>query len=463
MFSVSIYVNRRKELKKSFKNGILLFLGNNEMPMNYSGNTYHYRQDSTFLYYFGISEPNLAAAIDLSKDNEIIFGDDRSLDDIVWMGFDESLKSKAEKVGVEKIKSFSELKKYISKKVSHRCKIHYLPQYRADNILLLENLLEVKASKINQNASTKLIKAIIEQRSIKTEEEIAEIEKALETSYEMNLTAMKEIKPGIIEREIAGKVEGIALSRGNGVSFTSIFSVNGEILHNLSHENIMRDGQLAVLDSGAETMLGYASDTTRTIPVNGKFTDKQKQIYNIVLEAQVKSIEMMKPGVKYKDIHLTAAKIIAEGLKKIELMKGNIDKAVEEGAHALFFPHGLGHMLGLDVHDMENLGEDFIGYNKTIKRSNQFGLAYLRFAKELQPGYVLTVEPGCYFIPALIDKWKAEKKFLKYINYKKLDEYRDFGGIRIEDNVLITNDGHKVLGKPIPKSVEEVEAACANN
>jgi len=462
MFNANVYIQRRNELKKSFKNGILLFLGNNEMPMNFSSNTYHYRQDSTFLYYWGISEPNLAAIIDLDKDKEIIFGDDRSLDDIIWMGFDETILNKAQKAGVERTKSFSELKKYIQKKISNKGKIHFLPQYRADNLMLLEDLLKLKAEKINQKASLKFIKAVIKQRSVKSEEEISEIEKALEISHEMNLTAMKEIQPGIIERAISGKVDGIAMTKGNGISFPTIFSVHGEILHNHSHENIMLDGQLAVLDSGAETMLGYASDITRTIPINGKFTEKQKEIYNIVLEAQLQSIEMIKPGVKYIDIHLAAAKVIAEGLKVLGIMKGSTEKAVAEGAHALFFPHGLGHMMGLDVHDLENLGEDYIGYNKTIKRSDQFGLAYLRMAKKLEPGFVITVEPGCYFIPALIDQWKSEKKFAKYINYKKLETYMDFGGIRIEDDVLVTKDGHRILGKPIPKTIDEVEAACTN-
>lgn len=462
MFNANVYIQRRNELKKSFKNGILLFLGNNEMPMNFSSNTYHYRQDSTFLYYWGISEPNLAAIIDLDKDKEIIFGDDRSLDDIIWMGFDETILNKAQKAGVERTKSFSELKKYIQKKISNKGKIHFLPQYRADNLMLLEDLLKLKTEKINQKASLKFIKAVIKQRSVKSEEEISEIEKALEISHEMNLTAMKEIQPGIIERAISGKVDGIAMTKGNGISFPTIFSVHGEILHNHSHENIMLDGQLAVLDSGAETMLGYASDITRTIPINGKFTEKQKEIYNIVLEAQLQSIEMIKPGVKYIDIHLVAAKVIAEGLKVLGIMKGSTEKAVAEGAHALFFPHGLGHMMGLDVHDLENLGEDYIGYNKTIKRSDQFGLAYLRMAKKLEPGFVITVEPGCYFIPALIDQWKSEKKFAKYINYKKLETYMDFGGIRIEDDVLVTKDGHRILGKPIPKTIDEVEAACTN-
>jgi Xaa-Pro aminopeptidase len=461
MFSTTTYLERRNELKKKFKNGVLLFLGNEESPMNYASNTYHYRQDSSFLYYWGLNQPTLAAVINIDKDEEIIFGDERTIDDIIWMGFDETIKEKAKRVGVTNVKSFSKFGEYLKKIIDKKIKVHYLPQYRQDNIFLLDKMLKIKHTIVNENASKKMIKAIIKQRAIKSDEEIAEIEKAIEISYEMNTAAMQTIKPGIKEREVFGKVEGIALSRGNGVSFPVIFSVNGEILHNHAHENIMQDGQLAVLDSGAETMLGYASDITRTFPVNGKFTEKQKVIYNIVLESQLKSIEMMKPGVKFKDVHLTAAKVIANGLKKVGIMKGNIENAVSNGAHALFFPHGLGHMMGLDVHDMENLGENYVGYDKNVKRSDQFGLAYLRFGKDLENGLVLTVEPGCYFIPALIDKWENDKKHTEFINYKKLKEYRDFGGIRIEDDVLITEDGYKVLGKPIPKTIEEIEEACS--
>lgn len=461
MFKATTYSDRREVLKKKFKKGLLLFLGNNESPMNYADNTYHFRQDSTFLYYWGLNQPGIAAIINIDTDEEIIFGNDRSVDDIIWMGFDESILDKANKVGVEKVKNFEKMSNYLEKYISKGIKIHYTPQYRYDNIFLLEALLGRKHNKINEKASNKLIKAIIKQRSIKTEEEVVEIEKAIETSYLMNTIAMKKIKHGILEREVFGEIEGIALSKGNGVSFPIIFSVNGQILHNHAHENIMQKGNIAVLDSGAETMMGYASDITRTIPVSGKFTDKQKAIYNIVLDAQLKAIEMIKPGVYFKDIHLTSAKIIATGLKELGIMKGDIDKAVENGAHALFFPHGLGHMMGLDVHDMENYGENYVGYNNKIERSDQFGLAYLRLAKKLKTGNVVTVEPGCYFIPALIDKWKGEKKHTSFINYKTLDEYRDFGGVRIEDDVLVTEDGFRILGKAIPKTVEEVEKTCA--
>jgi len=453
-------VKRRNQLKNKFRNGVLLFLGNDESPMNYAGNTYHYRQDSTFLYYWGLNSTPLAAIINIDKNEEIIFGDDRSIDDIVWMGKEESILNRAKKVGATNTKSFSSLGNEIKKIKKKGIKIHYLPQYRQTNIVLLEEILGTKHTKVNSLVSKKFIETVIEQRSIKSEEEIVEIEKALETSYLMYTTAMKMIKPGIIEREISGVLEGITLSKGTGVSFPTIFSVRGEILHNHSHENVMKKGQLAVLDSGAETMMGYASDITRAIPVSGKFTKKQKDIYNIVLNAQLKAISLIKPNVKFKQVHLEAAKVIASGLKKLGLMKGNIDEAVKKGAHALFFPHGLGHMMGLDVHDMENLGENYVGYNRTTKRSNQFGLAYLRLGKELQPGFVVTVEPGIYFIPQLIANWKKEKKHTKFINYKKVEEYLDFGGIRIEDDIIVTQKGHRVLGKPIPKTIKEVEAAC---
>jgi len=461
MFTSTEYIARRNQLKNKFKKGIIIFLGNDESPMNFAANYYHYRQDSTFLYYWGLNSANLAAVIDLDNDEETIFGDERGVDDIVWMGTEESLVNRAESVGVKKTKPFSKLYKTISKAIGKGEKIHFLPQYRQTNIILLEELLGINHSQINTYASSKLIKNVIKQRSIKNDVEIAEIEKALDISHEMYTTAMKMIEPRMVERQLYGTIEGIALSKGSGVSFPIIFSVNGEILHNHSHENEMKDGQIALLDSGVETTTNYASDITRVIPVNGKFTEKQKNIYNIVLDSQLKAIEMMKPGIKFKEVHLEAAKIISSGLKELDLMKGDVNEAVDKGAHALFFPHGLGHMMGLDVHDMENLGENYVGYNKTTKRSDQFGLAYLRLGKELQTGNVVTVEPGIYFIPALIDQWKDENKLSEFINYDKVEEYRTFGGIRIEDDVLVTEDGNRILGKPIPKTIEEVEEACS--
>ncbi len=464
MFDKEIYSARRKELASKINSGVILFLGNKEAPMNYPANEYKFRQDSNFLYYFGLDEPNLAAVIDAESGEEIIFGYNRDVDDVIWMGPDASISEKANSVGVANTKPFGELFNYIEKQIGVGRKIHFLPPYRAETMIDLEKLTGIKTEKIKIFSSQELIKAVVAQRSIKQPEEIEEIENALAISYEMYATAFREIRPGLLERELYGKLEGITLSKGNGVSFPTILSVRGEILHNHHHENIMSEGDLLVIDSGAESEMHYASDITRTLPVSGKFTEKQKGIYSIVLKAQKEAIEMMKPGVKYRDVHLHAAKVITEGLKELGLMKGNVDDAVQNGAHALFFPHGLGHMLGLDVHDMEGLGENFVGYNSEIERSEQFGLAYLRFAKSLRPGHVITVEPGIYFIPKLVEKWKAENKLNEFINYEKVEEYLGFGGIRIEDDVLVTEEGHRVLGKQlIPKEIEDIEKAITGN
>lgn len=462
MFSTKIYTARRNQLKKKIKSGVILFLGNNEAPMNYTDNTYRYRQDSTFLYYFGIDEAGFAAVIDIDENKEIIFGNDFSIDDIVWMGPQKSVKEKAAKVGVKSTFELSGLNKFIQEAISKGRKIHFIPQYRYDNMLFLQQLLGIDALRINEYASNELLFSVAEQRSIKAKEEINEIEKAIEVSYEMQVAAMRFSKPGMLEKEVAGFVEGLAYSLGAGFAFPIIFSRHGETLHNHHHNNILQNGDIVVNDSGVESMLHYASDITRTFPVSGKFSHRQKDIYEIVLASQLASIKNIKPGVSYKDVHLKCALIIAEGLKSLGLMKGDMKDAVNEGAHAMFFPHGLGHLLGLDVHDLENFGENNFGYDSKVKRSSQFGLKSLRFAKKLVPGIVLTVEPGIYFIPELIDKWKAEKKFTNFINYKKVEEYRKAGGIRIEDDVVVTSKGSRVLGKPIPKTVEEVEAVSSD-
>lgn len=461
MFASKTYINRRDELKKIMKSGILFFPGAVDTPMNYRSNTYKFRQDSTFLYYFGIDAPNLAAVIDVDNDREIIFGDDRDIEDIVWMGPEKSISEKAFGVGISETKSMSKLIEAIASHTKAGEIVHYLPQHQSQIMIEFEKWISIHPAEVNNKSSKELIRAVVKQRSIKSDEEVAEIEKALDISYLMNTIAMRASSAGTLEREIFGAVEGLALGMGNGVSFPVIFSVNGETLHNHHHENIMKDGDLALLDSGAESLLHYASDITRTFPVSGKFTTRQKDIYNIVLDSQLEAINSIKPEVSYKDIHLKTAEVIANSLKEIGLMKGNIDDAVKEGAHALFYPHGLGHMLGLDVHDMEGLGEVFVGYDEKTQRSDQFGLAYLRLAKELHPGFVITVEPGIYFIPQLYKNWKAENKLAEFINYDKVGEYMDFGGIRIEDDVLVTETGNRVLGKtPIPKTVDEVEKAC---
>ena len=323
-------------------------------------------------------------------------------------------------------------------------------------LLLKENPCQMKTL-----ASPELIKAVVSLRSIKEKCEIEEIESALGIAYDMQVTAMKMCKPGTREQDIFGVIEGIALSKGAGSSFPIILSINGQTLHNHSHNNILREGRMMVTDCGAETSLHYASDITRTTPVGGRFSDRQREIYEIVLKANTETINSARPGMSNLDLHLMASKIIASGMKDLGFMKGDVDDAVSVGAHALFMPHGLGHMLGLDVHDMEGLGEDYVGYNDEVQRSTQFGLAFLRFALTFKPGHVFTIEPGCYFIPELMDQWKSEGKFKEFINYDKVITYRDFGGIRIEDNILITEKGHKLLGKPIPKTVSEIESVCA--
>ncbi len=461
MFSSETYITRREELKKIMGKGVLFFPGAVDTPMNYPSNTYKFRQDSSFLYYFGIDAPNLAAVIDVDNNREIIFGNDRDIDDIIWMGPEKTINEKAFEVGVNETRSMSELTTILSNFKQTGATVHYLPQHQAGIMIKFNHWLEIYPDQVNSHSSKDLIRAVVRQRSIKSDEEVSEIEKALDISYLMNTLAMRASDVGILEREVYGAVEGLALAGGNGVSFPIIFSTHGETLHNHHHENIMQDGDLVLLDSGAESLLHYASDITRTFPVNGKFTHRQKDIYNIVLAAETTAIEAIKPNINYKEVHLNAAKVIASGLKDLGLMKGNIDDAVNEGAHALFFPHGLGHMLGLDVHDMEGLGEGFVGYDEDTQRSDQFGLAYLRLAKKLHQGFVITVEPGIYFIPQLFKNWESENKHSDFINYDKVEEYMNFGGIRIEDDVLVTENGHRVLGKsPIPKTVEDIEQAC---
>jgi Xaa-Pro aminopeptidase len=457
MFEQQIYSERRKKLLENFDSGLILFLGNNESPSNYSGNTYVFRQDSTFLYYFGLDLPGVAAVIDVDSNTSTLFGTDFSIDDIVWMGPQQNISQLAESSGINQNESFENLHGRLSEAIKQSRKIHYLPQYRNEHCFTNGSLLGIKPERVNDYVSTKLIIEVVKQRSIKAKEEIEEIDKAVDIAYRMHTAAMKMIKPGMSERKIAGMIEGIAYSMGAGLSFRPIVSINGQTLHNHSHNNIIDEGSLLVNDSGAETVSHYASDITRTIPGSGTFTDKQKEIYQIVLNSQMRAIDAVSPGVSNRDLHLLSAKTIVDGLSKLGIMKGNPDEAVQKGAHALFFPHGLGHMMGLDVHDMEGLGEDYVGYDDKYSRSDQFGLAYLRLAKALAAGNVFTIEPGIYFIPELIDKWKSENKFPEFINYDRVEDYRGFGGIRIEDDILVTSDGYRILGKAIPKTIQEVE------
>ncbi|MBD3414475.1 MAG: M24 family metallopeptidase [Candidatus Aminicenantes bacterium] len=457
MFSEQTYADRRHKLRQQINSGILLFLGNDESPMNYEDNPFHYRQDSTFLYYFGLSHAGLNAVIDVDEDQDIIFGDDLTVEDIVWMGTQPSLKKRGAKAGVKNIQASQNLPKYLKKAQEKGRTIHFLPPYRAEHRLKLYDWLNIPPMEADRHTSEDFIKAVVDQRNYKSEEEIQEIEKAVNTSVEMHAEAMKMVRPGMNEAVVAGRVQQIAIAAGGDLSFPTIATIHGETLHNHYHGNRMESGDMFLLDAGAETAMGYAGDLSSTFPVAPTFTKRQREIFAVAFSAHEKAISALKPGTRFKDIHLLACKTIASGLKDLGFMRGDVEEAVAQGAHALFFPCGLGHMMGLDVHDMENLGEEYVGYAGE-KKSTQFGLKSLRLGRELEPGFVLTIEPGIYFIPELIDMWKADHKFIDFINYHKVEEYKDFGGLRNEENFLITEDGYRLLGKPKPKSIEDVEA-----
>ncbi|MBW1995791.1 MAG: aminopeptidase P N-terminal domain-containing protein, partial [Deltaproteobacteria bacterium] len=458
MFSANVYTERRKRLKKNIGSGILLFLGNEESPINYPDNSYVFRQDSSFLYFWGLDLPELAAIIDIDEDRDILFGRELTIDEKVWIGPRPALNEYGLKSGVDDVVAFDRLQAELLQANQKGRDIHFLPQYRPQNLIRIQQLLGIDAALANASASEAFIKAVVAQRSIKTREEIEQIEAALDITCEMQILAMNMSKPGMYEKEVAGAMAGLSYSRGGaGLAFPIIFTVRGHIQHNPHHGNLMQAGDMIVNDCGAESAMHYASDITRTFPVSGKFDQRQREIYTIVFEAQKKAIEAIQPGVEYREVHLLACRHLTAGLKALGLVKDDVDAAVAAGAHALFMPGGLGHMLGLDVHDMEGLGEDYVGYTDEIQRSEQFGTCNLRLARVLESGFVITVEPGLYFIPELIDQWKAEKRFEEFINYNKVETYKNFGGIRIEDDVLVLEDGCRVLGNPIPKAIEDVE------
>ncbi|MCK4751645.1 MAG: aminopeptidase P family protein, partial [Bacteroidales bacterium] len=412
----------------------------------------------SFLYFFGLNKPGFHGVCDVDSGLDTLYGNDFTMADVIWMGEQPTVKEVAGEVAVESTAPLEKLSGDLQSALDSGRKVHILPPYRGDHLIKLAELLGVSCEGVDKYVSNELIGAVVKLRSVKDEYEIAEIEKAVEVAGLMHTTAMKMGFAGNYERELAGAIEGIALSHGGPVAFPVILSMDGQTLHNHYHGNELVEGRMVVCDAGAETAMCYASDITRTFPVGGKFSTRQRDIYNIVLAANTGTIEASVPGDTYRNVHLMAARIIASGLKEVGIMKGDVDEAVAAGAHALFFPHGLGHMMGLDVHDMEGLGENNVGYSDSLKRSDQFGLAYLRMGRALEPGFVMTNEPGCYFIPALIEQWKSEKKFEQFINYEKALTYLGFGGVRIEDDVLITDKGSRILGPPIPKTVEEVEA-----
>ncbi|MGE0078279.1 MAG: aminopeptidase P family protein [Bacteroidales bacterium] len=455
MFSKQTYVNRRNQLRSQFKSGVLLFIGNDESGMNYEDNTYRFRQDSTFLYYFGINRPGLYALMDIESGNDYIFGDDFTIDSIVWMGSQPTINEMASGFGVDKTGSITEFVEKV--KGYSLASVHYLPPYRPEHHLKLMNILGINQSEVSSKASISFVTAVGEQRNVKSEEEIKEIDFAVSVTAEMHQAAMRYALPGMTEAQVAAKVHEVALAAGGDIAFPIIATINGQTLHNHYHGNKINEGQLFLLDAGFETSLGYAGDMSSTFPVGKTFTQVQKEIYRITLAAHNGAIDMLKPGVHFRDVHMQVARIIFDGLKGMGFTKGNTDDAVVNGAHALFFPCGTGHLMGLDVHDMENLGEQYVGYCG-VPKSKQFGLKSLRLGRELKPGFVLTIEPGIYFIPELIDLWQQTGTNKEYINFDRVNEYRNFGGIRNEEDVLITEAGHRILGKPLAKSIEDVEA-----
>lgn len=462
MFDALTYKKRRAALRERMTSGLVLLLANNEAPANYPDNTYKYRQDSSFVYFLGHSLPGYAAVLDIESGEEIFFGDDVSMDDIIWMGPQPTVKELALQVGIEKVQPISQLRAVIRGALSKGRKVHYLPPYRFDNMMWIEELTGVHTSLVKRNASVELIKAVISLRSVKEACEIVEIDNACNVGYEMHTTAMKLCKPGVSEQYIAGVLEGIAASYGRMTSFPVILSQHGETLHNHDHSGILEVGRMMLTDAGAELMNYYCSDHTRTVPVGGKFNSRQRDVYSIVLAAHDRALDLAKPDVTYQYVHVEVCKVLAQGLKDLGLMRGDVNEAVAAGAHALFMPHGLGHMMGLDVHDMEDLGQIYVGYDDEVRPSTQFGLASLRMGRKLKEGFVITDEPGCYFIPALIDKWKAEKINTDFLNFDAIEKFKDFGGIRLEDDILITANGSRFLGdKRIPITISEVEDIMA--
>ncbi|MFH5886215.1 aminopeptidase P family protein [Halalkalibaculum sp. DA3122] len=456
MFETKIYKNRRNTLKKSLNSGLVLLLGNEESSMNYADNCYRFRQDSTFLYYIGLNKSRLAAIIDVDEDKEFLFGDDPTIDQIVWTGKVPSLQELTKQAGMDGCRPYEGIRAYFDQHAKDR-KIHYLPPYRPGHTLKLQEWLGLAPEEIAAGKSVELIKGIVEQRNVKSEQELARIEEAVNMSGQMHLEAIRTTRPGMKEYEVMSRVHQKALELGGRLAFPIILTKHGETLHNHSYDNTIEEGDMVLCDAGAEHPDGYAGDLTRTFPAGRHFNDLQRTAYNIVLEAQIAAVDVLKPGVRFLDVHLAACKKLVEGLKHLNLMKGNPAEAVQAGTHAMFFQCGLGHLMGLDVHDMENLGEEYVGYTGDLAKSKQFGLKSLRLGRKVEPGFVVTVEPGLYFIPELIDYWGGQKKHEAFINYDKLEEFRDFGGIRIEDDYIVTEGGCRLLGNPIPKKSSEIE------
>jgi len=460
MFDAPTYRSRRRSLLEQARpqSGLVLLLGNRRVPQNYVDNPYPFRQDSTFLYYFGLDRPDLYGLVDLDDGTARLYGEEAAFDEVVWSGEQPSLHDQAAAAGVETVAPPSHLEARLARAREQDRPIHFLPPYRDEHRLRYESLLNIPHEQLTEAASEALIQAVVQQRSVKTPAEVTEIETALDRTARIHACAQQRAVPGTTEQEIVGTMAGEVTADGGAFSFPPTCSVRGEVLHNRCYTNTLSDGDLLLVDAGATSPRHYAGDITRVTPVGGAFTDRQRTVYEAVLAAQTAAIDALAPGVPFIEIHRHAAQVLTERLITLGLMQGDADEAVAAGAHALFFPHGLGHLMGLDVHDMESLGEDHVGYADDQTRSEQFGLHSLRLARPLEPGFVVTVEPGCYFIPPLINQWRDERRHDRFINYDRVDDFLELGGVRIEDDVLITEDGARVLGPDIPKAPAAVEA-----
>ncbi len=466
MFDTATYIRRRNELKKLVKEGIILLFGNNESPANFPNNGYYpFRQDSSFLYYFGLQRDGLVGVIDIDNDRDILIGNDIDIEDIVWYGSVESMNEMRQRCGAHETMPMKALKTICNEALGKHRKIHFLPPYRYDIKILIFDLLGIHPGQQKDAAGMDLIRAVVKMRSTKEEQEIEELERAAVIGYKMHTTAMRLTKPGVTEKFVSGQVDGIAHSYGSMVSFPTIYTQHGEILHGAPSMNILEEGRLVLCDAGAETINNYCSDNTRTMPVNGKFTQQQLEVYSIVEACHDYALKIAKPGMKYADVHFAVCRLMFDRLKELGLAKGDTEEAVKAGAHAIFLPHGLGHMMGMDVHDMESLDQINVGFDEETRPNlEQFGTNCLRMGRRLEAGFVVTDEPGIYFIPALIDAWKAKGHCKDFLNFDKLEAYKDFGGIRIEDDLLITKDGCRFIGKDrIPYHPKDIEAFMAAN
>ncbi len=459
MFSKQTYIARRAELRRRIGSGLILLPGNANTPNNYPNNAYYFRQDSTFRYFFGLNVPSVAGVIDADSGEEMLFGDDFTVEDIIWTGPQPTLREMAAEAGVQKTHAMKELAGVLRAAIALNRTVHYLPPYRGETKIMLSELLGIRLSMLHERKSLDLMFAVAEMRERKSAEEIEALERAFQIGYRMHTTAMKMCRAGVVEREIAGAIEGIAKSYGQGVSFPSIVSQHGETLHNLNCDGVLTDGRLLLVDAGGESVEGYCSDHTRTYPVSGRFTERQREIYEIALGAHDGMLDIVKPGMMYRDIHRACYLSLAEGLRQAGLIRSSAETAVDAGAMYLFMPHGLAHGMGMDVHDLENIGERSFDFSTISERAERSATCIYRAAWRVGEGTVMSDEPGIYFIPALIDKSRAEGLYKGIVDYDALDAYRDFGGIRIEDDILVTSDGCRFIGdKLLPVTVDELEA-----